>query len=891
MSPARRRAALAVSAAVGMLIPAAVTVPAAAAMSVNVAAYGAVPGDAGDDTEGFVTALAAVSAAGGGTVRTAAGVYRVRPDRLVLGDKVAVTGSGTVLTAADHGFTLLTMRSGTTLSGVTVEGDDKVVRGVTVAAGSTDVRLTSVTVRNIAPPRRPGVPGFADNHDEMPVGIRVSGDSARVLLDKVTVDGVRAAAKGDPQVTVTGDFEGQYPMWPTWRRETAADAYSATTYPHSWQLVDAPVRAGTRAYRSELRSTDPRVMGSARSELTQPAEPARQEHWYGFSILLPEGGDEDWATDSSAEVVAQWHNSPDPAEKDAVISPPLALLTRNGGWELHRWWDERETTNNSLMWHAGKHEETPLGSYEADQGRWTDWAFHVRWGWAAEQQPMLEVFKNRRPVYRSTGPNTTNDVVGNYFKMGIYKWDWAQGNPSQTTRRVIYHDEFRVDDAGGSLDTVSPPNAHLTGDARYPVARGILIDAGAGQTIPRNVTVRGSTVRNVGPKDDGDCLVAQAQPGETQPDETQPDETQPDANLLVTGNTFTGCAKRAVKIQVPGATVSTNKITNPFLGTNPYVVRAAALDTTDMFAGISVYASRVTVTGNTIAGAGSYYAGIDVDNGPLSGVTITRNTVANGTGSRTAPSSAIRLHTAVTGLNLQGNTVGNAAYGVRCDAVPPGPVFAPNTARSVTTAYAGCVGTPAVTAPAALRPTGGDQLTITGQDFGATATQFKTLKITATVGGRTVPLTWLDAGTLRAATPAGALGTQPVLVLARGGVTATPVPLPGRYAATITSGASGFVSAATGATISVRGAGFSAATGWRLDGPATVALPRLDSRAALAALPAGVWVSSDTTATVKVPPAPDTDADGRRDLAAYALRLTPADGVPYLGTTAALTYR
>ncbi len=840
------------------------------------------PGDALDDTGAFEQALRAATAAGGGTVRTAKGTYRVQPDRLVLGAGVSLTGTGTQLTAAEYGFSLLTVHSGSTLSGVLLDGDDKVVRGVAVAVGASDVRLTTMTVRNIAPPRQPGVPGYAENHDKEPIGIKISGNSSGVLLDRVTVEGVRAAARANPQVTVTGDFEGGYPMWPTWRRETAADGYHPTAaYPYSWQLVDAPVRAGSQAYRSELRRTDPKVTGSTRSEATQPPEPAREEHWYGFSMLLPKGGPEDWATDSSAEIVAQWHNSPDPAEKDAIISPPLALLTRNGNWELHRWWDERATTNNSLMWAAGKHEERSLGSYEQDKGRWTDWAFHVRWGWAAEHKPLLEVYKNRRLVYRSTGPNTTNDAVGNYFKMGIYKWDWWQQKPSQTTSRVIYHDEFRVDDAGGSLDTVSPPNAHLAGDAGYPVARGILISAAAGQTVPSNVTVRASTVRDVGPKDDGDCLVIQAQPG----------EAQPDAGLLVTGNTFTGCAKRAVKIQVNGATVSNNKINNPFLGTNPYVVRPAAVDTTDMYAGISVYASRVTVTGNTIGGVGSYYAGIDVDNGPLSAVTVTRNTVANGVGSRTAPSTGIRLHTAVTGLTLQANAVRNAAHGLRCDVLPVAPDFAAGSMSGVTTPYAGCLAAPAVNSPATLRPIGGDPVLITGEDFGATATEFRARKITATVGGRNAALTWVDATTLRTVTGAGTVGAQPQLVLARAGVTAPAVELPGRYAATITSGASGFLAAATGGIVTVKGAGFGTATGWSLSGPVVVDLPRVDSRAALAAVPAGVLVTGDTGAVVKLPPAPDTDADGRPDPGAYTLRLTPADGAPFLAPAGALTYR
>lgn len=191
---------------------------------------------------------------------------------------------------------------------------------------------------------------------------------------------------------------------------------------------------------------------------------------------------------------------------------------------------------------------------------------------------------------------------------------------------------------------------------------------------------------------------------------------------------------------------------------------------------------------DAIGGVGSYYAGIDVDNGPLSTITVTRNNVANGVGSRTAPSSGIRLHTAVTGLTLQANAVCNAPHGLRCDVLPVAPNFAPNSMSGVATPYTGCLAAPDVSSPETLRPTGGDPVLVTGEDFGATATEFRSRKITATIGGRAAALTWVNPTTLRAVTGPGAVGVQPRLVLARAGVTAPAVELPGRYAATIVSG-------------------------------------------------------------------------------------------------------
>ncbi|GGQ47938.1 heparin lyase I family protein [Couchioplanes azureus] len=887
-----------------LAVPAAVTValagaavPAAAATTPPVfspATYGALPSDGRDDTAAFAGALRAAADAGNGVVRVAAGTYEVLPDRLTVGAGTTLTGSGAVLAAADHGFNLLSVARGATVSSLTVDGRDRVVRGITVAAGATDVKLTSVTVKAVATPRDPAANGFAANARQTVAGIHVAGNTSNVLLDRVVVDGVRAVGSSSPNVTTTAAFDTDSIPVATngWWRHNAYDAPAGYQPPvdagqvdpvhqRSRSLVTSPVRAGSHAWRSELHATDPAIYGGSRSELTRRADSSFVERWYGVSVLLPAGGPEDYAVDRSAEAVVQWHNSPDACEATATISPPLALLTKNGQWQLHRWWDADPCTDNSKMYHAKprQQEEKILGDYAADKGKWTDWAFHIRWGWSTAQKPLLEVYKNRQLVYRTVGPNTVNDAVPPYLKFGIYKWDWSQRNPSDTTTRVIYHDEVRIDDASGSLDTVSPPvPPGPPGAWDYPVARGVLISSGPGQTIPRNVTVRGSTIRNVGPKDDGDCLVVQGN-GAT---------VEPDAHTLITGNTFTGCAKRAVKVQVPGVQVVSNKITNGFLGNNPYVVRPRSIDTADMFAGISVYASRVTVSGNSITGTGSAYAGIDVDNGPLSDLTVTGNVVVNGRTARLAPASLIRLHTAVDRLTLTGNSGSFGAWGVRCDVAPTATRYALNRVTATSPGF-GCVPPPTVASAAELRARGGDPLTLTGTGFGADLAAFRAAGITVSVNGRSTGVTWLDASTLRVLAPAGAPGTRPVVVLSRGGVAAAPVEAPGRYAAGVTSLRPSTV-ALTGGLVTVTGIGLRDTTGWQLTGPATVPLPRVADRTALNAAPSGVVVVSDTSVVVKLPAAADVTGDGRADPGTYTLGFTPAAGTPYLavGPTAIL---
>jgi hypothetical protein len=258
---------------------------------------------------------------------------------------------------------------------------------------------------------------------------------------------------------LTEDFEDG-----NWNAFSGADLAGT----HSAHITDALARAGGRAVRFDLLKNDPPLRGGTRAELVADEEVPRQERWYGFSIYLPGDGEENYVVDRAAEVVAQWHNIPDEHLGESWTSPPLALLTRDGRWLVNRNWDWDPVTSNDKIWAEGKHESIDLGAYQ--RGAWTDWAFHVRWGWFDSHAPLLEIYRNGTLVYRGTGPNTTNDQRGVYFKMGLYKWAWSQGLASDTVRRVIYHDEVRFADAAGSLQAVSP--SARTGSSCPAVAAG-----------------------------------------------------------------------------------------------------------------------------------------------------------------------------------------------------------------------------------------------------------------------------------------------------------------------------------------------------------------------------------------------------------------------------------
>lgn len=251
---------------------------------------------------------------------------------------------------------------------------------------------------------------------------------------------VPARIASDPKTespVYTDDFEsGRLESF--WNKE-----YSNKSY--SMNVQDSQVGSGNYALRAELKRTDADVSGSKRSEIALPEEEPLEEHYYSFSTYLPDGGTEDYAEDTdSGEIIAQWHNVPDPGEE--WTCPPLALGTKNGGYYIRRYWDSAEITTTSQMKANGDNSRHELGSYEADKGQWVDWTFHIKWGWLASQDPILEVYKDGELVLDCNGlPNTTNDQVGVYMKVGLYKWDWKDyPDQSSLNSRVIYFDNIEV---------------------------------------------------------------------------------------------------------------------------------------------------------------------------------------------------------------------------------------------------------------------------------------------------------------------------------------------------------------------------------------------------------------------------------------------------------------
>jgi hypothetical protein len=263
-------------------------------------------------------------------------------------------------------------------------------------------------------------------------GLFSTGEDPNVRWDNFSIKPL-----ADVPFTVNENFETNLSAW-YWAKENPNMSYSQT-------FSTAIKKSGTQSFRVELRKDDPEVGASKRCEIYLPSESPLEEHWYGVSIYLPNGGAEDFVSDVEREILVQWHNTPDSGE--SWTSPTFSLMTgENNSYIIGHSWDENRMSTNAGMSANGTQLNTVVGSYAEDKGKWVDWVFHMRWGWNANQNPITEVYKNGKLVYEKNGvPNITNDFKGVYPKLGIYKWGWHfPESQSIVTKRVVYYDDYWI---------------------------------------------------------------------------------------------------------------------------------------------------------------------------------------------------------------------------------------------------------------------------------------------------------------------------------------------------------------------------------------------------------------------------------------------------------------
>ncbi|MEO1691950.1 MAG: polysaccharide lyase [Cyanobacteria bacterium J06631_6] len=184
-----------------------------------------------------------------------------------------------------------------------------------------------------------------------------------------------------------------------------------------------------------LRKNDPELNLGKRAELALKSVFLAKIYTYNFRLLLPEN----YASDRSFEILAQWHGLPDFDLGETWRSPPLALRTADGDFWLERNWDEHQVTLNRDR----QQELINLGAYTT--GKWVDWQFQVRW--SAQADGLIKVWQDGRLAWSHRGANTYNDRQGPYFKIGIYKPDWKYKPENSTVSdRTVYFDDVLITD-------------------------------------------------------------------------------------------------------------------------------------------------------------------------------------------------------------------------------------------------------------------------------------------------------------------------------------------------------------------------------------------------------------------------------------------------------------
>jgi hypothetical protein len=222
------------------------------------------------------------------------------------------------------------------------------------------------------------------------------------------------------------------------------------------QVVDAPGRLGN-AVKFDLRRGD-----GERAEIRLAREPAGAERWYGFKTLLPEN----WESDRSFEMIAQWHGWPDFEQGESWRTPPLSLIVEGDRIKIHNRWDPKRVTENNDPTPEGGTETIWQGNYA--KGEWSDWTFRVKWSHRSDG--LIQVWRDGEKIVDRRGPNTYNDESGIYFKTGLYKPHWKNENSdtSTTTRRTLYVDDVRIGDRTMTRDRLQGLSEDSSSQSQTP---------------------------------------------------------------------------------------------------------------------------------------------------------------------------------------------------------------------------------------------------------------------------------------------------------------------------------------------------------------------------------------------------------------------------------------
>ncbi|WP_134497812.1 polysaccharide lyase [Microvirga pakistanensis] len=236
---------------------------------------------------------------------------------------------------------------------------------------------------------------------------------------------------------------------------------------HSKTFVAQDARHGSQALRITLRKDDPLVAGGKRAELRLKPVGVGEDQWYAFSLLLPEEAQKT----SEIVTVAQWHAVDDKILGERGRAPPLRLIVHNGTWNVVTTWDNRFISGVPFL-HSEPQGGMALWAAPVDGGAWTDWVFHVKWSY--REDGLVQIWKDGVSIVEYKGPNAYNDLIGPFFKVGVYVPAWKLQDARET---------------GGQLSVI----IDNVSQSREPLPTGNQRDPGQGGTS-RSSNAHGPTL-------------------------------------------------------------------------------------------------------------------------------------------------------------------------------------------------------------------------------------------------------------------------------------------------------------------------------------------------------------------------------------------------------------
>lgn len=260
----------------------------------------------------------------------------------------------------------------------------------------------------------------------------------------------RALDTGGPQLIASGTCNPANLLYNESFEGSSAWSGLHTQFPatsYAFQMSTAPVFAGSKSGRFELRDTDPMVSSGTRVEVVYPVQ-STSNLWYSYRSYYPGNGD--YADDSNYDILAQWHQG-------GSTSPPMVFTARNGEFFME--------------WRAmpsGPYTVDPLG-VEMTRDVWHEWIWHINY--STGSSGLVEVWHREgsgswSKVYTRTGQNIYAPVYvpseNKYkfdrdpnWKVGIYKDDWNDCETTDTTKRVFWLDNVRMGNQNATFDDMA----------------------------------------------------------------------------------------------------------------------------------------------------------------------------------------------------------------------------------------------------------------------------------------------------------------------------------------------------------------------------------------------------------------------------------------------------